>query len=285
LPTVNAGQDQTVCAGTSVTLTGTGAAAYSWNNGVNNGVSFTPSVGSTTYTVAGTDAYGCENTDDVIVTVNPHTTASQTQTALDSYTWPVNGQSYTQSGQYTDTLLNAAGCDSTITLNYELVDVGVEDIALQTIEAYPNPFNDQIWMTYDENLIGEVLFILDLSGRILEQYEVSADLKSKVKHYEAFIDELNEKFKSKQDADREEIQQLKSKLEILEKEANLKSHKGGDNQAFNNLKSENYQLNKQFDELKIAHDELKDEKTQLYLSLNELKTFRIQIVSFFSIKI
>jgi hypothetical protein len=55
--------------------------------------------------------------------------------------------------------------------------VGIEDITLQTIEAYPNPFNDQIWMTYDENLIGEVLFILDLSGRILEQYELSADLK------------------------------------------------------------------------------------------------------------
>jgi hypothetical protein len=55
--------------------------------------------------------------------------------------------------------------------------VGVDDIALQTIEAYPNPFNEQIWMTYHENLIGEVLFILDLSGRILEQYELGTDLK------------------------------------------------------------------------------------------------------------
>lgn len=71
LPAVNAGPDQTVCAGTAVTLNGSGAATYSWNNGVTNGVAFTPSVGSVTYTVTGTDAGGCINTDQVVVTVNP----------------------------------------------------------------------------------------------------------------------------------------------------------------------------------------------------------------------
>jgi hypothetical protein len=54
--------------------------------------------------------------------------SSQTQTALDSYTWPVNGQTYTQSGQYIDTLLNAAGCDSIVTLDLTLSFTGIDEI-------------------------------------------------------------------------------------------------------------------------------------------------------------
>ena len=41
-PTVSAGADQTICAGESVTLSGRGAATYAWDNGVSNGVAFTP---------------------------------------------------------------------------------------------------------------------------------------------------------------------------------------------------------------------------------------------------
>src|SRR5574343_545241 len=70
LPTVNAGVDQTICVGASVTLAGSGAATYTWNNGVTNGVAFAPAA-TTTYTVTGTSAAGCINTDQVVVTVNP----------------------------------------------------------------------------------------------------------------------------------------------------------------------------------------------------------------------
>ena len=72
LPTTNAGPDQTVCDGTAVTLTATGAATYSWDNGVTNGIAFTPAVGTITYTVTGTSAEGCITTDQVLVTVNPN---------------------------------------------------------------------------------------------------------------------------------------------------------------------------------------------------------------------
>lgn len=68
LPTVNAGSDVTVCAGNTVTLSGSGAQTYTWDNGVQNGVAFTPSA-SQTYTVTGTDMYGCQNTDALDVTV------------------------------------------------------------------------------------------------------------------------------------------------------------------------------------------------------------------------
>jgi gliding motility-associated-like protein len=71
LPDVGAGSDQTVCAGTQVTLSGSGATSYSWTNGGTNGVPFTPGTGTSTYTVTGTDANGCTNTDQVTVTVVP----------------------------------------------------------------------------------------------------------------------------------------------------------------------------------------------------------------------
>lgn len=76
-PNVNAGADITICAGETVTLTATGATTYSWTNGVNNGVAFTPTT-TTTYTVTGTDAAGCTNTDVVTVTVVPIPTAGFT---------------------------------------------------------------------------------------------------------------------------------------------------------------------------------------------------------------
>ena len=40
LPTVFAGNDQTVCSGDTVVLIGSGATSYSWNNGVVNNVGF-----------------------------------------------------------------------------------------------------------------------------------------------------------------------------------------------------------------------------------------------------
>ncbi len=59
----------TVCAGTSITLTGGGANTYAWSGGVTNGVSFVPPIGTTTYTVTGTA--GCQNTATITITVNP----------------------------------------------------------------------------------------------------------------------------------------------------------------------------------------------------------------------
>jgi hypothetical protein len=80
-PSINGGQDQTVCAGASVTLNGTGGASYTWNNGISNGVAFVANA-TTTYTVTGTDANGCTNTDQVTVTVN----AAPTVNALNNQT-------------------------------------------------------------------------------------------------------------------------------------------------------------------------------------------------------
>ena len=131
LPIVSAGQAQTVCSGASVTLNGSGALTYTWNNNVTNGVAFTP-IATQTYTVTGTDANGCQNTAQVTVTVNalPVVSAGQAQSlcagasatltgsGASTYVWdnnvtngvvfiPVSTQTYTVTGT------DANGCQNT----------------------------------------------------------------------------------------------------------------------------------------------------------------------------
>jgi gliding motility-associated-like protein len=72
LPTIEAGEPVVICYGDPVILAGSGAGyggVYAWDGGVTNGLSFTPAV-TATYTLTGTDANGCVNTDNVLVTVN-----------------------------------------------------------------------------------------------------------------------------------------------------------------------------------------------------------------------
>lgn len=134
-PTVDAGADQSVCTGDNVTLSGSGADSYTWDNGVTDGVAFTPG-STTTYTVTGEDlATGCTATDDVTITVNPLPTvgagADQTicageqitlsGTGADSYSWDngvVDGDPFVPGSTttYTVTGTDVNGCENTATV-------------------------------------------------------------------------------------------------------------------------------------------------------------------------
>jgi gliding motility-associated-like protein len=70
LPSMSAGQNQEVCHGESVTLSGLGEVTYEWDNGVQNGVPFIPNT-TTTYTLTGTDEFGCQSNVYVTVVVYP----------------------------------------------------------------------------------------------------------------------------------------------------------------------------------------------------------------------
>jgi hypothetical protein len=81
LPVVTANSSvASVCAGSSVTLTGGGASTYTWDNNVTDAVSFVPTA-TTTYMVTGTDANGCVNTAMTTVTVNPLPVVTATSSA------------------------------------------------------------------------------------------------------------------------------------------------------------------------------------------------------------
>ena len=70
LPIVTAGTDQTICQGSPIILTGSGANTYSWNKNVVNAIPFQLQ-NTDTFTVVGTDLKGCVDTDQVIVKIDP----------------------------------------------------------------------------------------------------------------------------------------------------------------------------------------------------------------------
>jgi hypothetical protein len=70
LPEVTANSSASiVCLGQSVTLSGSGAATYSWSNSVVNAESFVPTM-TTTYFLTGTDLNNCSNTDSIVITID-----------------------------------------------------------------------------------------------------------------------------------------------------------------------------------------------------------------------
>lgn len=72
VPIANAGVDQSICIGESTTLLASGGVTYQWTPGAANTAdySLTP-LASGTYTVLVTNQFGCENSDQVTVQVNP----------------------------------------------------------------------------------------------------------------------------------------------------------------------------------------------------------------------
>jgi gliding motility-associated-like protein len=140
LPIINAGLDQVICIGASVTLTGSNGNTYVWNNGVLNAIAFNP-IATNTYTVTGTDVNGCIDTDQVLVTVNVlpvvnagndliicnGTTALLTGSGASTYVWTnavTDGVAFTPAGtnSYTVTGTDVNGCIDT-----DVVTVTIEN--------------------------------------------------------------------------------------------------------------------------------------------------------------
>ena len=117
--TVSISGDDQVCFPNSTVLRASGATSYVWSTGAT-----VPNIGvvlaqTTTYTVTGTDAWGCTATaTKTVIAFLPDNTTLHVS-ACDSYEW--NGEIYTQSGDYTQTFQNVHGCDSVVTLHLTLL--------------------------------------------------------------------------------------------------------------------------------------------------------------------
>jgi hypothetical protein len=116
-PTATISGSTTVCAGESVQLTANGGNTYTWSNNLGTGASVSVSpTATTTYTVTASLGANCTASASHTVSILQPTASAISQTICNGEQFIFDGNTLTASGTYTQTLVNAAGCDSVVTL-------------------------------------------------------------------------------------------------------------------------------------------------------------------------
>ena len=191
LPAINAGADVSLCLGDSTQLDATGGVLYIWDfdltlsNFVIGDPWATPTV-TTTYIVEGTDGFGCENTDEVVVTVLPipaaplltiedafivssiefgnqwyHETGMLAGETDDRINWVEIGLN----GEYWVVYTNDDGC-SIESEHVNITGVGIDEQRAELdVRLYPNPTNDILNIDFNGSL--DQLLLLSLDGKII----------------------------------------------------------------------------------------------------------------------
>nr|WP_294938289.1 PKD domain-containing protein [uncultured Flavobacterium sp.] len=146
-PSAPTASDQNFCSGANPTvanLTATGVGTINWYNVPVGGTALlsTDALVATTYYASQTVG-GCEGPRVAInVTITASTSNSTTTSACDSFTWGVNGTTYTSSGTYT----SVTGCH-TETLNLTIVTSSSNSTTLSACDSYTWAVNGTTYTT------------------------------------------------------------------------------------------------------------------------------------------
>jgi hypothetical protein len=207
LPNVDAGSPQTVCEGELITLSGAGALTYDWDHGVSDGVAFNAPSSNTTYTVIGTDANGCENSDQVTININALPVVSYTDISeICTYDNPVTLAQGTPSGgthsgngvsagvfdpdaaglgtqvitySYTD----GNGCSNSANWTITVDDcAGITDPDIHNVvSAYPNPTSGVITIL-GPSMDNVSITLTELNGKVLETRTFNGNMTMDLPH-------------------------------------------------------------------------------------------------------
>ena len=130
--------------------------------------SFTWAVNNQTYSTSGTytDVYtnnitGCTHTEILNLVIDNNISNTATLSACESYFWPVNGQTYTSSGTYTDVTTNLNGCTNTEILNLTINSKNVSTLIETKCDSFFWPVNGQ---TYTNSATSVMLFTNPFTG-------------------------------------------------------------------------------------------------------------------------
>jgi len=126
---------------TSNTTTQVACDDYTWSI---DGINYKE---SGNYSATSLNASGCTHTNILALTVNYSTNASHNQVSCDSYTWPISGSTYTTSGVYVSTSLNAAGCLHTDVLNLTVNYSSSSSVRLIACDSYTWAINGMTYTT------------------------------------------------------------------------------------------------------------------------------------------
>ena len=198
LPTIQAGQDVTICVGQNTALTASGGTNYIWTPTLTNGQTVSPAL-TTTYTVEGTDANNCQNTDEVTVLVLPIPTAnvsadalvappgttitfSNSSTNATNYSWNFgNGsqittpdiadqnETYLNQGIYTVTLTASNGfCNSSDSLTVTII-VPVLEYFVPNVFTVTGDNTNETWSVQTKNAVSSNVLIFNRWGNVIAE--------------------------------------------------------------------------------------------------------------------
>ncbi len=198
-PSPNVGllaSEYTVCSGNNVLLSAFGANSYSWSTNVLNvnQITISPTV-SATYSVMGSNNFGCKDSAYVNISVLPppllNAISEQDSICVgqsvnlmvlgaQTYTWTNGTTSFVGSTVqvspslttvYTVTGTDSQGCTNSLTLVQTVVNCVFEQelVGQNGLKVYPNPVYDYFYIEF--NAVEEItLSIMDASGRpVMEQ--------------------------------------------------------------------------------------------------------------------
>jgi hypothetical protein len=100
---------------------------------------------SGTYTDTIPNAEGCDSIITVQLTVNQSSAFSFQATACDAYVSPDGSEIWTSSGIYQDTLPNALGCDSVITIDLTILFSSAVEIVESACDSLTSPGGGLVW--------------------------------------------------------------------------------------------------------------------------------------------
>lgn len=138
--------------------------------------SYTSPSGNYVWTASGTytdtipNSAGCDSIVTLNLSITNSSNSTETATACNSYTWPVNGMTYTSSGSYQTILTNTVGCDSIITLDLSIGYSYNDNITITACDNYTWAANGQTYtssgsysVTTSTNLGCDSISTLDLT--------------------------------------------------------------------------------------------------------------------------
>jgi large repetitive protein len=201
LPLADAGQDDEVCDGETITLSGSGGIIFEWSTGeTTDNIDVTPTQ-TTTYSLTVTDDNGCSATADVTITFNDlpgvsfigldtiYCDDASAATLVGSPSGGtfsgdgVSGNSFdpasagTGTASVTYSYTDNNGCSGSQTQTTEVeVCIGIQGIASSEIHVYPNPFENNIFISVTAEK-GQTMLIrmTDMSGK--EVYRADVNVK------------------------------------------------------------------------------------------------------------
>ncbi len=195
----------TICENDQIILSGNNAAGYTWDNGVTDGVAFNPT--ATSYTVTGTDFFGCTNTATQAIVINTLPVVGLTATMTGTFcggqdvilTGSPAGGVYSQvsgpAAALTANIFNAPsqgawtvdytftdgnGCINNATLDF-VIDcmLGLDLISADgKMNVYPNPNNGNFTIKSDLNAAG-TLELFNVAGQLVHT-QIIDNLSEKV---------------------------------------------------------------------------------------------------------